>query len=220
MSYTVQSIVDQARDIYPSMSEVAALRYLNECRKDILSTIPLVTSSNTISVTSGTPTYQYSAYARRIQSAQYEKSATDMKRLIATSKDKVDWEYPNWRQWDDATPRIYFLEHDNTGLPIVHLIPAPDETTSGTYPRLVLYDDIYSDLLIGDTIYDDVDSADVYITGIVKKWARTKVPADLPMRAADHAACLGQLNRYHLSKAKEVPVQLTPNWIRPRRGWR
>lgn len=220
MSYTVQSIVDQARDIYPSMSEVAALRYFNEVRKDILSQVPLVNSSNTISVVAGTPTYQYSVYARRIQSAQYEKSATDVKRLLATSKDRVDFEYPNWRQWDDATPRMYFIEHDNTGLPIVHLIPAPDTTTSGTYPRLVLYDDIYSDLLIGDTIYDDLDSADVYITGIVKKWARTKVPADLAMRAADHKLCLDQLNRYHMAKAKEVPVQLSPNWIRPRRGWR
>lgn len=220
MSYTVQSIVDQARDIYPYMSETAALRYFNEVRKDILSQVPLLNSSNTISVTAGTPTYAYSAYARRIQTAQYEVSATEVKRLIATSKDKIDYEYPNWRQWDDATPRLFFLEHDNTGLPLVHLVPAPDATTSGTYPRLVLYDDIYGDLLIGDTIYDDVDSADVYITGIVVKWARTKVPSELAMRMADYKACLDGLSRYHFSKAKEVPVQLTPNWIRPRRGWR
>jgi len=220
MSYTVQSIVDQARDIYPSMSETAALRYFNETRKSILAKVPLIASSNTINVVADDPNYTYSSYARRIQSAQYEKSATEIKRLIATSKDKVDYDYPNWRQWGSSTPRIYFLDHDNAGNPIIQLIPAPDTTTSGTYPRLVLYDDIYSDLLIGDTIYDDVDSADVYITGIVVKWARTKVPADLPMRAADHQQCLDGLNRYHMNKGKEVTMQLTPNWLRPRRGWR
>lgn len=220
MSYTVQSVIDDANDIYAEMPEATALKFLNSVRRTVLAKIPLMQSANTLSTTADEPVYTYSASITRIQDVEYATSATDSRRLIPISKDTLNETIYNWRRRESGTPTHYCLESDNTGIAQIRMFPAPDTTTSGSYPQIRVYAEITSALLIGDTIYDDLDSTEVYVTGIAKMWARTKRPDDLALRTADHERCLSQLNRYFMGKGKEVSnVTLSPNWLGSGPGW-
>jgi hypothetical protein len=215
MPYLVQDIIDSARETYPTMSSAKGLAYLNRVRRSVLSMVPLVQSANTISITDGTANYLYAAAATRIQSARYAASATDINNLIFTSKDKLDWTMPYWRQMGKGRPIWIMLEADNEGKPQIRVVPTPNVTTDvGTgYPQIQLFDDINEDLEIGDTIYDDIENTLVYETAILKEWARKHDVGAYQARVADYETEMAKTQRYWQNKSKQVNFTLSPSWM-------
>lgn len=215
MPYTVQSIIDNARETYPTMSSARALGYLNTVRRSVLSMVPLVQSANTISVVNGTANYLYAAAATRIQSARYAASETDITNLIFTSKDKLDFDMPYWRQMGLGRPIWIMLENDNTGRPQIRVVPTPNVDTDVVtgYPQIQLFDDINTDLILTDTIHDDVENTLIYETAILKEWARKHDVAMYASRVQDYENEMAKTQRYWQNKSKQVNFRLSPSWM-------
>ena len=215
MPYLVQTIIDNARETYPSMSSAKALGYLNTIRRSVLSMVPLMQSGNTLSVTDNVANYRYSQNATRIQSARYARSSTDITNLLFTTKDLLDYQIPYWRTWSKGRPIYIMLENDNEGYPQVRVVPPCNETTDVLtgYPQIQLFDDINVDTTLSATLQDDIENSLIYETGILKEWARKHDVGMYASRVADYERELGNTQRYWQNKSKQTSLTLSPAYM-------
>lgn len=161
-----QAIAEAQRD-FPDRSTTECLADLQAVHDELTFDFRIAPSSTTINVTSGTAGYALASGTSRIYSVRYTRSATkgDYKTLRPTHKDELDQVYERWRSRDNAEPEMYYIEGGS-----IYLVPAPNATTSGSYPRLDL--DVSSTAtLSGGTNLPTLPSSRVYIEGLKARLA-------------------------------------------------
>lgn len=180
MSFAVNTIVAKAQDAFRDMTTTKAVSYLNDIRPNLLSRLQQRRTSQDITLTAGTQQYVTSSSVR-IDEVRYQKSATasDYDVVHPISKDELVREELDWGKKGQGKVRRYWLETGTAGAKIGFL-NIPETTTSGGYPKVVIYGTETNTLSSGDTIYDDLPNSNIYVSGICLEYARARVEDQIP----------------------------------------
>lgn len=222
MSFLCSDIIANARLRFNDLKDADALVYLKEVRAHVLGLLDFrkTTITNT-SLVAGTAEYAYADTSMNFDQVRYVRSATDgdFKILRAITKDYLYAERPEWTMQEDGEPSEFYLTAGTTG-PKIGLVPAPDTSTSGGYPKLEMDITQNETLTTGTTIYDDLPSASVYINGIKKRYAEDKHRDDIEVYTRLFKSDIAEAQRYRNNKNKQAPAKLRPAFMSRRTGVR
>lgn len=162
---TAGDIIDEAQRDFTHRSDAECLADLQAVHDELCFDFRLKIASTTISITAGTASY---TQAGRVYDARYTRSATrgDYKTLKATHKEELDEIDPRWRARENAEPEYFYMEAGN-----IVLHPTPDETTSGSYPRIDVDYATSETLVSGTDLPDGLMSYRVYVEGLKSRLA-------------------------------------------------
>lgn len=219
MSFLISDIISGARLKYNDLEDASALIYVKEIIAEVRAKLNI--RRTTISITTlavGIREYAYSAFVLGVDEVRYQRTSTtdDFAKLIPLSgKEEAYAKIQEFQKITNGEPRWFYLSEGTTG-PVIGLIPCPDTATSGGYPKLDIDVSQNETLTTGSTIYDDLPSADVYITGIKFKYARDKYPEEAKYWEDQYRKAIQTAQSYRLTKNRQAPPQMTPRHMRRR----
>lgn len=214
MSFLVNDVIREAREIYPDLADTHALRHFNRVRSTVLSELDLRKTSTTVNVAEGVNEASLAATALKIDSVEYVRSSTarDFKVLLPTSIDELNNKETEWRRLENNEPDRFYL-HTGTSGPVIGVVPAPNETTSGGYPILRIYFSQNETLTAGGTLYDDLPSAQVYVYGIAREHAARHDKGSLANWVQLFEMEMAAAQRFLYNKqAGDQGVRFVPGW--------
>lgn len=166
---TAADILTQVAYTFPNVEETEALAYLQEVHDELCFDFKLDKSTVTnTSLVADTRAYAYPAGTARIYQVRYVRSATegDFRVLVETSEDELDGRQANWRGLSSGEPTQFFAD---TGQ--INLVPAPDTSTSGSYPQLSYEISSYETLSTGTNMPTGLTSYQAWVEGVKVKIA-------------------------------------------------
>lgn len=182
MAFLVQTVVTRLRRAYPDITEAVALELVNEVHQELCLDLPLIVTTEDITLTAGTREYALNENTLRVWAAEYVTSAADGARtsLLETDLSLLYKISPNWRAGGRGTPTRFYISRSSTDY-VVGIDPNPASSTSGGYPIVRLHvSRRASDLLIGDSFPKGILKLDLYLSGAAYKWcAERSIKDDL-----------------------------------------
>lgn len=144
------------------------LKMMNDEHFDICRYVKLYQDTTvTVSLTAETREYSLSASVMHIWNAAYFTSATAYTPLRQTSVDKLDNDYPTWRNQSSGIPYQYYESGGYVGF-----YPTPNTTTSAGYPKVTLYcQSITTFTATSDSLPTQINNADPWIYGLARRFA-------------------------------------------------
>lgn len=183
MASTVTQLITKFTQggFYPDCDATTAESLFNDVYKEILMSLQVRTNSITISLTANTATYDLDESVIRVHEAWYDVDATpaNSRLLTQVSLDALRLLYPHERTQYVGEPRqIYSTSavSSDSGKQQVGLIPVPETSTSGTYPRLRLVVTQYATLTGSETLPNSILTDDLFLYAMAKKWAVRQDP--------------------------------------------
>ena len=178
MASTVTQLITKFTQagFYPDCDATISESLFNDVYKEILLSLQLRTNTVNISLTADTATYDLDENIIRVHEAWYDTDATPVnsKCLEQVSLDALRLLYPHESTQSAGTPRMIYSTSavsSDSGKQQVGLIPPPDTSTAGTYPRLRLVVTQYATLTASETLPNSVLTDDLFLYGMAKKWA-------------------------------------------------
>lgn len=132
---TAQNIIDEAKLDFPDETDTRALSDLQSVDDYICFKYAVIRSRQDITLTADTREYSLPSNTVRVLAARYLTSATSSTKLTARHLDWFDEYDYNWRDQDSGTPMDYYVDIANGN---IGFHPAPDTTTSGSYPKVTV----------------------------------------------------------------------------------
>lgn len=194
MTFTVAGVENRVQRRFPDFVDATADEYINLVHQELLWELPLITTSEDISLTAGTQEYAVNAECIRIISAELVSSATVRTPIEIVRKEYLDQVQPGWRSITRGTPSRMYLTRSTTAY-TVGLLPIPVTTTSGGYPVLRLHESRTDELSTGDNLPQGLMTPDVYVYGALYRFA-------LDNRATDDEVAMFK-KMFEESKQKE-----------------
>lgn len=219
MSFTAASIISGVRLKYNDLEDTAAVIYLNEVVAEVRAKLNL--RRTTVSITSlavGTREYAEASLLLGVDEVRYQRTSTtdDFAKLIPLSgKEEAYAKIQEFQKLENGEPRWFYLSRGTTG-PVIGLIPCPDTATSGGYPKLDMDVTQGETLTTGSTLYDDLPSADVFVSGVKYKYARDKYPEDADYWENQFRQAIARAQAFLLTKNRQAPPQISPRHMRRR----
>lgn len=164
---TAQQIIDEAKIDFPDETDTRALSDLQSVWDQLCIRYKLIWSREDVSLTAGTKEYALPASSVRVYSAIYQTAATTGTVLEATHTDYLDKYDERWRLQSSGTPRKFYVDIANG---VVGFHPTPDTTTS-TYPKVVVDVSKTQSLLVGTTLGGNLPSYQVCVEGLKARMA-------------------------------------------------
>ena len=138
MAITAGTMYGYLQSVYPDASDALCLRSINRTVRALVQPDDSRTESVTLSsLVAGTASYALSESVVRVWSAEYQAESGSTKQLSALTMRQMERDYPNYRVAASASPSSYAVTYTGSALNLT-LYPAPDSSSSGGYPRLVL----------------------------------------------------------------------------------
>jgi hypothetical protein len=161
---TVNQAIAKIQLDFPNASSAELLDDIQVIHDELCFDFKLVKSTVTnTSLVAGTRSYNLASGAVRVYQVRYVRSATDgdFRVLHETSEDELDTVQRNWRGLADGEPVKFFADSGQ-----IHLVPAPDTSTSGSYPQLQ-YEVASSATLTGtDNLPSGLSSQEAWVAGV------------------------------------------------------
>jgi hypothetical protein len=166
---------------YPSCDATTAESIFQDVYREVLMSIEIRTNTVTFNVTAGTADYDISENTIRILEAYWQTgaSAADLHPLTQISLRELSITNPSFRKLGNGRPDSIYSTSTidaDTGKLQVGLYPVPSESTSGTYPRVLLYVTQYVNLTGSDTIPNSVLTDNLFLYGMAYQWAVRQDP--------------------------------------------
>ncbi len=204
MSFAVDTVIANARAMYPACSATLALAFLNEGRRLVFSRFHLQQGTQDINVSAGVQEYAYSPDMLKIETAHFYTADG-----VSSNLEPAEFSYLNKfeRDWRDAaagTPVRFYLTGTETG-PMIGLDPKPGAATSGGFPIVRLHGTKVNVLLAGGTIYDDMPNTLAYEAYICFRYAESEHWQDVAVRKEEWERALTRLGTYLLGKNHHAP---------------
>lgn len=140
---TAGEVIDLVQRDLKNASDAECLDDLQAIHDDLAFSMRLKPSTQTLSsLVSGTASYALSTGWARVFGVRYYTSATSYEKLKPTSKDELDSFRQYWRT-ETGEPDSYYIDGGN-----IVLVPAANETSSGSYPQVQV------DLSLTETLAD------------------------------------------------------------------
>jgi len=197
MAISVASVISDATGIYNSIPTARQITLFNEAHALIGRVVKLYPDDAVdVSLTAGTQKYTYDADVLRVWHAAYFSAAGTSHPLTETSVDEKDYNEEGWRQASSGIPHEWFEEGSQIGF-----YPAPNTTTSASYPKVVLYCQQRRVLTTSDSLPDFINDPDAWVDLMAYKWARRRHPADTQMRAILARKSLNALSMQVMGRA-------------------
>lgn len=178
MASTKLQCVNEFREaFYPDCPLDTAKTLFDRAYKLVLKTLRVRGDEIVVSLTSGTREYTIDSNILSIKNAYYQRSsnAGNWVNLTPSSLDMMDALTSGWRiAGYTSEPSSYYTNtavNGNTSILKIGFYPIPQTTTSGGYPRVVLYVNDYADLGDSDTVPPMVLTDNVYLYYMAKQWA-------------------------------------------------
>ena len=219
MSFTVASIITAAKRRYPDMTDAEAVEFLNTVRGWVMSELQLRRTTLTVNLTADTQEYSLNAAVFAVDQVRYTRSSTqgDFKVLRAVSLYELDATSQDWRKLESGEPSSFYIYNGTTG-PMIGLDrPAPTTTSSG-YPILTIDVNQNNALSNGDTLYDDLPNAKVYVYGIRREFAEDKDNANVAAWDEMFNRELNRAQSYMNKKNRGSATVMRPAYMYRRNG--
>lgn len=168
MASTVDQVITKFKRRFRDCEASYALTLFQEAHRRILKKTEVRNTTRAISLTALTRQYDLDASVYKIHEVYYERSssASDWKVLTETSIDRLIELSKGWRTTSSQSePFWYYITSATSGDSAKNQIgfePVPTVSTSGTYPRVVLYTTEYADLSGSETVPENLLDDDVY----------------------------------------------------------
>ncbi len=170
MPDTVNSIVSKLQERFADVPSSTAIDYVNRVHRELLGVMPEIgRHTQDIHLTAGNAEYGLPADTLEVAQVLYVQDATTASKLSRTSEDRLIEEQPTWEFDASGTPTEFYIQGDNLSSAVsqlaVFLHPAPNTSTSGTYPVLRAYITECKTLIGTDSLPEGLPSYDVYLEG-------------------------------------------------------
>lgn len=166
---TAADIIDRVQFDFPNASDTELLADLQVIHDELCFDFKLKKSTVTnTSLVAGTRAYALASGTARVYQARYVRSAADgdFRVLQETAEDELDQIQSNWRGLSDGEPSQFFAD---TGQ--INLVPAPDTTTSSSYPQLQYEISSYETLIASTDMPTGISSYEVWVDGVKARFA-------------------------------------------------
>lgn len=211
-SVLVSSIITEFRYTFPDCDATLALTLFNRVHGDLLEMLPLKVTQEDITLTAADYEYSLNERTLKIWSADYLRSATDVKRLIEVDYERYNRETPNWRVSPQGEPSQYSIWRSGVTLGL-YCYPVPQTTTSGGYPIIRLDVSRTEELLSSEYTPVGLGSADIYFTGMCKRYARIRKRDEYKFWSEQFTEELKRERDTWDSRAVQTPPSVTPSWL-------
>lgn len=197
----------------PNENSTIGLQIANELLEELLSDFKLVTSTEYIVLDGTSRDFTLDPNFKAVWNADYLLSADAQPlALYETSVDQLDASYPGWRFPQPSLPGQYYVE--NTAAPVIgfDFIPSlatTPATTSG-FPIVRIVVSKYTPMTNSSNLPVSLKSPNVFIKGLIAKWADAKEKPDVMKRVADYEKECEILSTYINTKQKANPPRLVP----------
>lgn len=201
MSITVASIITECKERY-DITDARCLALINEAHNELLSCVPFVTDTETITLT-GAETYTLDADIVKIWVARYVETSGDKSTVDQISIRELDMYHDGWRDMDEGTPQYVATETNSTGALVFRTIPV----ASGIMELIVSRNQTLNS---GSSLPSSVDSMSYYKYYVWEKVAEMKDLATAPywqkQRQSERARLFQKLSSIHA----DVRAKITP----------
>jgi hypothetical protein len=218
MAVTAQTVINNARQAFPDMSETIALDLLNLEHGELLARYPLRETTIDISLTADTAEYALAETAIRIEAAYYYADADTPRQLNPLEVEEMDRMDPGWRTRNSGTPTHYYIGASSTSTGTLGLYPVPDTTTSSSYPKVTLYIRQNQTLGLSDTIPNGMLNYDSYFAGVCWRYAQRRAKDQAEYWRLQRAQARADLEKYLAERGQHHSVSIKPAFVRGRRA--
>jgi hypothetical protein len=198
VAVTVSTLISYLRQTYPDCGDALGLRAIQRTVRALVQPDDTRTETTTLSsLVAGTADYALNESVIRVWSADYQPAATQSKRLTAVTMSQLERDYPNHRVASSGAPQVFAVTYSGSALQLT-LHPAPDTTTAGGYPRVILRTSTVPTLASNSTLPANLPEEAIE-AGALWRVARVLDPAKAPAYEA--------LWRQQLASARAEMVQ-------------
>lgn len=181
---TVTQLISEFKGegFYPGCPSATALVLFNRALKELGTRCELRNSVQYVNLVAGQREYAIDANQVTVYAAYLEKSSDSSNWIVLTetSVAKLDELSRGWRMVNGGYGAYqYYITSAADGdasKPMIGFHPAPDATTSGTYPRVALYSSVHHDLDGADNLPSNVLSEDVFLYRMAYRWSVRRDP--------------------------------------------
>lgn len=167
MASSVNAIITRFQRRFRGVEASYAATLFDDAHRKVLKKCEVRNTTRAITLTADTRQYDLSAAVYKIHEAYYERSATDWIPLYETSLEKLVTLRKGWRNGAVAsTPSYYYITSavsTDSAKGQIGFEPIPGTSTSGTYPRVVLYTTEYAALTGSETVPENLLDDNVYL---------------------------------------------------------
>ncbi len=216
MAYALTSAFTRARLAFndlPLASTTLGLQLANELLEELLADFKLVTATKYIVLDGIARDFTLDPNYKAVWNADYIMSANAAPiALYETSVDQLDASYPGWRMPMKSMPTQYYVE--NTSAPMIGFDFIPSQATSPAtvngYPIVRIVVSEYTPMTDASNLPTSLKSPNVFIKGLIAKWADAKEKPDVMKRIQDFETAKLELSTYINTKQKANPPRLVP----------
>lgn len=210
MAITVAAVEASVQLDFPDVPTADVLTALNEEHYKLCHLYPLYTSTETFSsLVSGTGEYNFATLPASVRHAIYKPTATASGwiTLRATSIDALNSDNPTWRQSTASQPTHYYTTTDGTNVKL-GLYPAPNTTSSGGYPAVIVYTWLATVLTTNMPV--SIDAYDCYKYGACYRLALQKNDPRAAMYKGLYEEAKRVLHKQTFGVVVNAPSKFTP----------
>jgi len=215
MPTTVQNVIDLAKVGYPSLPDFGdsvAVKLFNEVHNEILTRVGVQTDTETITLVADQREYALNVTARFASTAVYVRSATegDATKLEPVSQETLERQSGGYQFEDSGEPSRYYITHSNDGTVKIGFDPAPDTSSTGGYPSVVLRVGRGATLTAAGNLPLGVKNFQAWIIGIQAYWCRSRSLPEANEKMAEFERELGLLQAWRHNFMAENPSTIVP----------
>ena len=169
MASAVTAIITRFQRRFRGCDSTYAATLFDDAHRLILKKCQVRNTTRVISLTAGTRQYDLNANVYKVHEAYYERSSDPgtWQVINETNTDKLIELSRGWRaRSTSSVPWFYYITSttdSDTAKNQIGFHPIPDTTTSGSYPRVVLYVTEYAALTGAETVPENLLDDDVYL---------------------------------------------------------
>jgi hypothetical protein len=169
MASTVNQIIARFQRRFRGVEASYALTLFDDAHRTILKKCEVRNTTRAITLTSGTRQYDLAASVYKVHEAYYERTsdAGTWTPIIETSLSKLAAVSQGWRARSaQSEPYFYYITSatsTDSGKNQIGFEPIPGTTSSGGYPRVVLYVTEYAALTGSETVPENLLDDSVYL---------------------------------------------------------
>lgn len=212
MAWTVNDVINQARQHFPDLTAANALVLFNDIYKEVMMDVDFeIEAVHNEPLVANQRTYPLPATVMQVHKVIYFESATVSKALAPGTLADLDKKSPLWRTEVATTEKPvaqWYTDGEKLGL-----YPAPATSASPTYPRVSIYyqPSPATDLVGTDPIPDNIPSIEAFLYGVCYRFAAAWNPTRTQFYQVQYLRARAALDKYLNNRSSaNIGLEINP----------